>query len=261
MPENDGLRRFLKAGVVVAEVTRARAGGMLSELIKTGEVERDKAQDWVESLWKTNRDRPAAFIATVRGEVRKPFGRAKITTVGGRAGEGSELSPPPPAVAAKKPTGARPRSPPGEESRSPPGRGQEAHRERNREVHRGAAKKPTGRGIEKSTGGAAKKPTGRGIEKSTGGAAKKPTGRGIEKSTGARPRSPRSRRLPPRRPRPATCYHQGGGHLMKHPPAEMLPAKVMARRLMMRRERDSFGSQGPSGASMRAGGAVAGAVS
>ena len=131
MPENDGLRRFLKAGVVVAEVTRARVGGMLSELIKTGEAERYKAQDWVESLWKTNRDRPAAFIATVRGEVGKPFGRAKVTTVGGRAGEGSELSPPPPAVAAKK---------------------------------------PTGRGIEKSTGGAAKKsPATKAPAKKTGG--------------------------------------------------------------------------------------------
>jgi hypothetical protein len=44
---------------------------LVRELIKAGELERHRAQDWVEDLVKTSRDRSEALVGTVRGEVRQ----------------------------------------------------------------------------------------------------------------------------------------------------------------------------------------------
>jgi hypothetical protein len=85
VPENDGLNRYLKAGMTFTEVTRSRADEAVRELIRTGEIERHKAQDWVGGLVKTSRDRSTAFISSVRGEVSKPFKGLGFTNVHGRA--------------------------------------------------------------------------------------------------------------------------------------------------------------------------------
>lgn len=52
----------------------------MRELIKTGEIKRDNAQDWVQDLVKTSRDRSDTFIPTLRGEVRKPL-KVSLTNV------------------------------------------------------------------------------------------------------------------------------------------------------------------------------------
>ena len=52
MTENDGLRRYVDAGTALTQITRARAEELVRELIKTGEVERHRAQEWVEDLVK-----------------------------------------------------------------------------------------------------------------------------------------------------------------------------------------------------------------
>src|SRR5271165_1470130 len=69
MTENDGLRRYVEAGMALTQITRARAEELVRELIKNGEVERHRAQDWVEDLVKASRDRSEALVTTVRGEV------------------------------------------------------------------------------------------------------------------------------------------------------------------------------------------------
>jgi polyhydroxyalkanoate synthesis regulator phasin len=79
--ENDGLRRYLEAGMTLTQITRAHADELVRELIKTGEVERHKAQDWVENLVKASRDRSEALISTVRGEVRKQLKELGFTNV------------------------------------------------------------------------------------------------------------------------------------------------------------------------------------
>jgi hypothetical protein len=57
------------------EATRSHAAQPMRELIKTGEIERHEAQDWVDSLVKTSGNRSAALISTVRAEVwRSPKG-------------------------------------------------------------------------------------------------------------------------------------------------------------------------------------------
>ena len=94
MTENDGLRRYRKAGMTFTQVTRARADQSVRELIKNGEIERHKAQDWVENLVRTSCHRSDAFISTVRGEVRKPFKGLGATSVDdlAKTGGGDALS-------------------------------------------------------------------------------------------------------------------------------------------------------------------------
>jgi polyhydroxyalkanoate synthesis regulator phasin len=90
------MRRYLKAGMTFTDVTRARANELLRELIKSGESERLKAQDWVEDFVKTGRHRSGAFISTVRGELRKPFkglGFTSVDDLATKGGEGSSHSP------------------------------------------------------------------------------------------------------------------------------------------------------------------------
>src|ERR1700722_14546997 len=69
MTETDGLRRYVEAATALTQITRSRAEELVRELIKAGELERHKAQEWVEDLVKTSRDRSEALVDTVRGEV------------------------------------------------------------------------------------------------------------------------------------------------------------------------------------------------
>ncbi len=81
MSENDGLKRYLEAGMALTQITRARAEELVRELIKTGEIERQRAQDWVEDLMKVSRERSEALVATVRGEVRQQLKELGFTNV------------------------------------------------------------------------------------------------------------------------------------------------------------------------------------
>jgi DNA-binding protein HU-beta len=81
MTENDGLRRYLEAGMALTQITRARAEELVRELIKTGEFERQRAQEWVEELMKASRERSESFVATVRGEVRQQLKELGFTNV------------------------------------------------------------------------------------------------------------------------------------------------------------------------------------
>jgi len=74
MAEDGAFQRYLEAGTTFTQVTRARAGELVHELIRTGELEHHKAKDRVEELVRANRERSKALLSTVRGEVRKQFG-------------------------------------------------------------------------------------------------------------------------------------------------------------------------------------------
>jgi len=81
MTENDGLRRYVEAATALTQITRSRAEELVRELIKAGELERHRAQDWVEDLVKTSRDRSEALVGTVRGEVRQQLKELGFTNV------------------------------------------------------------------------------------------------------------------------------------------------------------------------------------
>lgn len=81
MAPNDGLRRYLEAGLALTQITRARAEELVHELIQTGEVETTRASDWVEDLVKTSRERSDTLLTTVRGEVKTQLADLGITNM------------------------------------------------------------------------------------------------------------------------------------------------------------------------------------
>lgn len=81
MPENDGLKRYFEAALALTQITRARADELVRDLIRTGEFESTKAQDWVEDLVRHSKQRSEAFVSTVRGEVRQQLSEVGITNV------------------------------------------------------------------------------------------------------------------------------------------------------------------------------------
>ncbi len=81
MPPNDGLKRYIDAGLALTQITRARAEELVHELIQTGEVETARAQDWVEDLVKASRERSDTLLSTVRGEVRSQLADMGITSM------------------------------------------------------------------------------------------------------------------------------------------------------------------------------------
>jgi polyhydroxyalkanoate synthesis regulator phasin len=81
MPSNDSLRRYLEAGLALTQITRARAEELVHELIQTGEVETTRAQDWVEDLVKSSRERSDTLLSTVRGEVKAQLSDMGITSM------------------------------------------------------------------------------------------------------------------------------------------------------------------------------------
>jgi len=91
MPPNDGLRRYLEAGLALTQITRARAEELVHELIQAGEVETTRAQDWVEDLVKTSRERSDTLLSTVRGEVRNQLADLGITNMDDLAHRVSEM--------------------------------------------------------------------------------------------------------------------------------------------------------------------------
>ena len=81
MSENDGLRRYIEAGMALTQITRARAEEVVRELIRTGEIERNRAQEWAEDLVRTSRERSEALVATVRNEVRQQLKELGFTNI------------------------------------------------------------------------------------------------------------------------------------------------------------------------------------
>jgi polyhydroxyalkanoate synthesis regulator phasin len=81
MDEHDGFRRYVEAATTLTQITRSRAEELVRELIKAGELERHRAQDWVEDVVKASRDRSEALVATVRGEVRQQLKEVGFTNM------------------------------------------------------------------------------------------------------------------------------------------------------------------------------------
>ena len=81
MAPNDGVRRYLDAGMALTQITRARAEELVRELVAAGEVERNRAQDWVEDLVKRSRETSEAFVTTISTEVRRQLTDLGITSL------------------------------------------------------------------------------------------------------------------------------------------------------------------------------------
>ena len=81
MAQTDGIKRYVDAALALTQITRARAEEVVRDLIRNGEVESNRAQEWVEDLVKMSRQRSEAFVSTIRGEVRHQLRELGITNV------------------------------------------------------------------------------------------------------------------------------------------------------------------------------------
>jgi polyhydroxyalkanoate synthesis regulator phasin len=69
MPSNDGFRKYIEAGAVLGQVTRARAEEIVRDLVGAGEVQRGQAQHWVDELVEKSRKASEQFLDLIRHEV------------------------------------------------------------------------------------------------------------------------------------------------------------------------------------------------
>src|SRR5947208_1924392 len=80
MPKNDMLKRYLDAGIAFTQMTRARAEGIVKDLVKAGEVQRDQTQERVDELMDRSRKNTEQLLELVRAEVRQQFSAMGLAT-------------------------------------------------------------------------------------------------------------------------------------------------------------------------------------
>lgn len=77
MTKSDGWKRYVEAGALLGQVTRARAEEIVRELVSTGDVQREQAQRWVDELVERSRRTSEDLMSLIRGEVA-----AQLTALG-----------------------------------------------------------------------------------------------------------------------------------------------------------------------------------
>src|SRR4051812_45179269 len=80
MAENDMLRRYLDAGMAFTQLTRARAEGIVKDLVKAGEVQREQTQERVEELLDRSRKNTDQLLDVVRKEIRQQLSALGVAT-------------------------------------------------------------------------------------------------------------------------------------------------------------------------------------
>ncbi len=74
MTQLDGLRRYIEAATTLTSITRARAEDLVRDLVASGELERGRAQDWIEDLLRRSREASETLVSTVSAEVDRQLG-------------------------------------------------------------------------------------------------------------------------------------------------------------------------------------------
>src|SRR5687768_9797617 len=69
MAQNDMLKRYLDAGIAFTNMSRTRAEGIVNDLVKAGEINRDQAQARAEELVERSRRNTEALVDRVRKEL------------------------------------------------------------------------------------------------------------------------------------------------------------------------------------------------
>jgi polyhydroxyalkanoate synthesis regulator phasin len=80
MPENDLLRRSLDAGIAFTQLTRRRAEGIVKDLVRSGEVNREQAAARVEELLERSRQTAEFVTAVVRKEIDDRIGQLNLAS-------------------------------------------------------------------------------------------------------------------------------------------------------------------------------------
>lgn len=80
MAKNPLIKRFLDAGVQFTEMTQSRAEAIVKDLVKTGEVQGEQAQKFVDELVARSRKNTDKFVEAIRKEVQNQVTNLGLAT-------------------------------------------------------------------------------------------------------------------------------------------------------------------------------------
>ena len=85
------MKKYVEAGTVLGQVTRARAEEIVRELVSTGDVQREQAQEWVDNLVDRSRKTSEQILDMVRREVTAQLSKIDASALESLAGQVSDL--------------------------------------------------------------------------------------------------------------------------------------------------------------------------
>jgi polyhydroxyalkanoate synthesis regulator phasin len=91
MVNNDRIKKYLDAGTVLGQVTRARAEEIVKELVSAGDIQRDQAQEWVDNLVERGRKTSEQILDLVRHEVSQALKKIDGSALEGLATQVADL--------------------------------------------------------------------------------------------------------------------------------------------------------------------------
>ena len=91
MANNERIKKYLDAGTVLGQVTRARAEEIVRELVSAGDIQREQAQEWVDNLVERSRKTSEQILDLVRNEVATQLSKIDASSLEALASQGSDL--------------------------------------------------------------------------------------------------------------------------------------------------------------------------
>jgi polyhydroxyalkanoate synthesis regulator phasin len=91
MVSNERIRKYLEAGTVLGQVTRARAEEIVKELASAGDIQREQTQEWVDNLVERSRKTSEQILDLIRHEVSTQLGKIDATALETLAGQVSDF--------------------------------------------------------------------------------------------------------------------------------------------------------------------------
>jgi polyhydroxyalkanoate synthesis regulator phasin len=91
MSSNERIKKYLEAGTVLGQVTRARAEEIVKELASAGDIQREQTQEWVDNLVERSRKTSEQILDLIRHEVSAQLSKIDATALETLAGQVSDL--------------------------------------------------------------------------------------------------------------------------------------------------------------------------
>jgi polyhydroxyalkanoate synthesis regulator phasin len=91
MSGNERIKKYLEAGTVFGQVTRARAEEIVRELVSAGDIQRGQAQEWVDNLVDRSRKTSEQVLELIRHEVSTQLSKIDSSAVENIAGQVADI--------------------------------------------------------------------------------------------------------------------------------------------------------------------------
>ena len=91
MASNERIKKYLEAGTVFGQVTRARAEEIVRELVNAGDIQRGQAQEWVDNLVDRSRKTSEQVLELVRHEVSTQLSKIDASSLEAIANQVADL--------------------------------------------------------------------------------------------------------------------------------------------------------------------------